>query len=106
MSSKKQYPHQKQLAEKQDFIGQSLQFNHRFSKMVIVYAFTHYRALNPVPLCVAYYEYTTLYKHWIAKIRLPETLVIDSGTEFIKSEIIILCHFYNIRHKPRTSQTP
>ena len=119
---KNQNPHQKQLAEKQDFIGQSLQFNHRISFdtkgptstfsekiiyiMVIVDAFTQCRALNPVPLCVAYYAYTTLYKHWIAKIRLPEILVTDGGTEFIKSEIIILCHFYNIRHKPRTSQTP
>ena len=71
--------------------------------MVIVDAFTHYVALKPVPHCNAYYAYTTLYEHWIAKFGLPEILVTDSGTEFIKYEIITLCHLYNIKHKPRTS---
>ena len=58
-------PHQKQIAEKQDFKGQSLYFNHRISFdtkgpispssdgnsfiMVKLDAFTHYVALNPVP---------------------------------------------------------
>ena len=57
-------PPQKQIAEKQDFNRQSLYFNHRISfdtneqispssegnsyLMVIVDAFTHYVALNPV----------------------------------------------------------
>ena len=70
----KPYPNQKQIAEKQDFKGQSLNFNHRISvdtkgpislssegnpyKMVIVVPFTHY-----VPHCNAYYAYTTLYEH-------------------------------------------
>ena len=61
----KPYPNQKQIAQKQDFKGQSLYFNHRISFdtkgpispssegnsyiMVIVDAFTHYVALNPVP---------------------------------------------------------
>ena len=88
----KSYPHQKQIAEKQDFKGQRLYFNHRFSfdtkgpkspstegnsyKMVIVDAFTHYVALNPVPHCNAYYAYTTFYEHWIAKFGLPEILVL------------------------------
>ena len=36
--------------------------------MVIVDAFTHYVALNPVPHCNAYYAYTTLSQHLIAKI--------------------------------------
>ena len=79
----KPYPNQKQIAQKQDFKGQSLYFNHRISFdtkgpispssegnsyiMVIVDAFTHYVALNPVPHCNAYYAYTTLYEHWIAK---------------------------------------
>ena len=65
------YPYQKQKAEKQDFKGQSLYFDHRISFntkgpispssegnsciMVIVDAFTHYVALNPVPHCNAYY---------------------------------------------------
>ena len=71
--------------------------------MVIVDAFTHYVALNPVPHCNAYYAYTTLYEHWIAKFGLPEILVTDNGTEFINNEIITLCHLYNIKHKPRTS---
>ena len=74
--------------------------------MVIVDAFTHYVALNPVPPCNAYYAYTTLYKHWIAKFGLAETLVTDNGTEFINNEIITLCHLYNIKHKPRTSHAP
>ena len=76
----KLYPDQKQIAEKQDFKGQSLYFNHRISfdtkgpvspssegnsyVMVIVDAFTHYVALNPVPHCNAYCGYTTLYEHW------------------------------------------
>ena len=72
--------------------------------MVIVDAFTHYVALNPVPHCNAYYAYTTLYEHWIAKFGLPEILVTDNGTEFINNEIITLCHLYNIKHKPRTSR--
>ena len=118
----KPYPNQKQIATKQDFKGQSLYFNHRISFdtkgpispssegnsyiMVIVDAFTHYVALNPVPHCNAYYAYTTLYEHWIAKFGLPEILVTDNGTEFINNEIITLCHLYNIKHKPRTSHAP
>ena len=89
-------PYQKQIAQKQDFKGQSLYFNHRISFdtkgpispssegnsyiMVIVDAFMHYVALNPVPHCNAYYAYTTLYEHWIANFGLPEILVIDNGT--------------------------
>ena len=118
----KPYPNQKQIAQKQDFKGQSLYFNHRISFdtkgpispssegnsyiMVIVDAFTHYVALNPVPHCNAYYAYTTLYEHWIAKFGLPDILVTDNGTEFINNEIITLCHLYNIKHKPRTSHAP
>ena len=118
----KPYPNQKQIAQKQDFKGQSLYFNQRISFdtkgpispssevnsyiMVIVDAFTHYVALNPVPHCKAYYAYTTLYEHWIAKFGLPEILVTDNGTEFIINEIITLCHLYNIKHKPRTSHAP
>ena len=55
--------------------------------MFIVDAFTHYVALNPVPQCNAYYAYTTLYEHWIAKFGLPEILVTDKGTEFINIKI-------------------
>ena len=69
--------------------------------MVIVDAFTHYGALNPIPHCNAYYAFTTLYEHWIAKL-----LVADNGTEFVKNEINTLCHLYNIKHKPRTSHAP
>ena len=71
--------------------------------MVIVDAFTHYVALNQVPHCNAYYASTTLYEHWITKFGIPEILVTDNGTELINNEIIILCHLYNIKHKPRTS---
>ena len=71
--------------------------------MVIVDAFTHCLANNPVPHCNAYYSCTTLYEHWIAKFGLPEILVTDNGTEFINNEIITLCHLYNIKHKPRAS---
>ena len=118
----KPYPNQKQIAQKQDFKGQTLYFNHRISFdtkgpispssegnsyiMVIVDAFTHYVALNPVPHCNAYYAYTTHYEHWIAKFGLPEILVTDSGTEFLNNENITLCHLYNIKHKPRTSHAP
>ena len=104
----KPYPNQTQIAEKQDFKGLSLYFNHRFSFdtkgpisppsegnsyiMVIVYAFTHYVALNPVPHCKAYYAYTTLYEQWIAKFGLLEILVTENGTEFMNNEIIPLSH--------------
>ena len=71
--------------------------------LVIVDAFTHYVALNPVHHCNDYYAYTTLYEHWVAKFGLPEILVTDNGTVFINNEIITLCHLYNIKHKPRTS---
>ena len=100
----KTYPNQKQIAEKQDFKGQSLCFNHRISFntkgpispssernsyiMVNVDAFTHY----PVPHSKAYYAFTALYEHWIAKFGLPEILFTDNGTEFINNEIIPLCH--------------
>ena len=72
--------------------------------MVIVDEFTHYVALNPVPHCNAYYAYTALYDHWIAKFGLPEILFTDNGTEFINNETIPLCHLDNIKHKPRISQ--
>ena len=74
--------------------------------MVIVDAFTHYVALIPVPLCYAYYAYTTLYEHWIAKFGLPKILVTDNGTEFINNDIITLCHLFKIKHKPRISHAP
>ena len=79
MPIKKNLTKSKQIAEKQDFKGQSLYFNHRISFdtkglispssegnsyiVVIVDAFTHYVALNPVPHCNAYYAYTTFYEH-------------------------------------------
>ena len=71
--------------------------------MVIVDAFTHYVALIPVPHCNSYYAYKTLFDRWIAEFGLPEILVTDNGTEFMNNEIITLCHFYNIKQKPRTS---
>ena len=67
--------------------------------MVIVESFTHYVALNPVPHCNGYYAYTTHYEHWIEKIGLSEIFV----TEFLNNEVIALYHFYNLKHKPRTS---
>ena len=122
MSIKQKLSKSKQIAQKQDFKGQSFYFNHRISFdtkgpissssegnsyiMVIVDAFTHYVALNPVPLFNAYYAYRTLYEHWIAKFGLPEILVTDNGTEFINNKIIRQCHLYNIKHKPRTSHAP
>ena len=65
--------------------------------MVIIDAFKHYVALNSLPHCNAYYAYTTLYKHWIAKFGLPEILVTDNSTELMNVEIIKLCHLYNIK---------
>ena len=118
----KSYPNQKQIAQRTDFKGQILYLNHRISFdakgpispssegnsyiMFIVDAFTHYVALNPVPHCNAYYAYTTLYEHWIAKFGLPEILVPENGTDFINNEIITLCHLYNIMHKPRKTHAP
>ena len=109
----KPYQNQEQIAEKQDFKGQSPYFNHRISFdtkgpispssegnsyiMVIVNAFTHYVALNPVPHCNAFYAYTTHYEHWIAKFSLLEILVTDNGTEFINNDMISLCHLYFIK---------
>ena len=74
--------------------------------MVNVDAFTRYVALKPVPHCNDYHAYTTLYEHPIAKFGLPQILVTDNGTDFNNNEIIPLCHFYNIKHKPRTSHAP
>ena len=74
--------------------------------MVIVDAFTHYVALNQVPNCNAFYAYSTLYEHWIAKFGLPEILLTDNGTTFINKKIITLCPLYNIKHKPGTSHAP
>ena len=118
----KPYSKQKQIAQNQDFKEQSLYFNHRNLYdtkgpispssegnsyiMVNVDAFTHYVALILVAHCNAYYAYTTLYEHWIAKFGLPEIIVTDNGTEFINNEIITLCHSYNIKHKSRTSHAP
>ena len=99
----KPYLHKKKhLTEKQDFKEQNLYFNHRISFdtkgssspssernsyiMVVVDAFTHV-TLNPVPHCNPYYNYTSLYEHWIAKFGLPEILVTDNGAEFINKEI-------------------
>ena len=109
-------------ADKQDFKGQSLYYNHRVSfdikgsispysegnswLMIIVDAFTHYVAIKPVPHYNAYYAYTTLFEHCITKFELTEILVTENGTEFSNNEIITLCHLYNIKHKPRTSHAP
>ena len=113
----KPYPNQKQIAQKQDFKGQSLYFNHRISLdtispssegnsyiMVIVDAFTHYVALNPVPHCNAYYAYTTLYEHWIAKFGLTEISVTDNGTEFTNNEIRTLDKRFSRRYEPFTTR--
>ena len=104
MPIKKAYAHQKQIAEKQEFEGQSLYFNHRLSFdtkgpispssegnsfiMVIVDAFTHNAAPNSVPHCNTYHPYTTSYEYWIAEFGLPEILVTDNGTEYINKENI------------------
>ena len=74
--------------------------------MVIVDAFTHYVTLNQVPHCNAYYAYTTLYEHWIAKFGLTELLITDNGTEFINKENITLCLLYKIKQKTYTSHAP
>ena len=60
--------------------------------MVGVDAFRHYVALNPAPHFNAYFAYTTLYKHWIAKFGLPEIFLTNNGTEFINNEMNTLCH--------------
>ena len=73
---------------------------------VIADAFTHVVALNFVPHCNAYYAYTILYEHWIAKFGLHELLVTDSGTEFIYNEFITLCRLDIIKNKPCTSHAP
>ena len=110
------YPNKNQIAEKQDFKGQSLYFNHRTlfdtngpisassegnSYIMVIVVFKHYVALNPGPHCNAYYAFTTLYEYWIAKFGLPEILATDNGTEFINNfinnDIITPCHLYNIR---------
>ena len=106
-------PNQKQIAEKPDFKAQSFYFNDRISFdtkgpispsseensyiMVLVDAFTHYAALNPVPNCIAYNAYTTFYENWIANFGLHENLVTDNVTEFINNEIITLFHL-NTNH--------
>ena len=74
--------------------------------MVIVDVFTHYVALNPVPHYDACCACTRLYKHWIAKIGLPEILVTDNGTDFLNDDIIPLCHSYKIKLKIRASHAP
>ena len=74
--------------------------------MVIVDAFTHYVALNPVTHCNAYFACTTFCEQGIAKFGLPEILVAEKGTDFINNEVITLCHLYNIKHKPRISHAP
>ena len=74
--------------------------------MILVEAFTHYVALNPVPHCNPYYAYTTLYEHWISKFGLPERLATYNDSKFINNEIITLCHLYNIKLKRRTSHAP
>ena len=60
--------------------------------MAIVDAFTNQVALNPVPHCNAYYAYTTLYEHWIAKFGLPKTLVTSqimvSNSQIRRPELI------------------
>ena len=51
--------------------------------MVIVDAFTHYAARNPLPHCNAYYAYTTLYEHWIANFGQSLKLASGTHTEWI-----------------------
>ena len=68
--------------------------------MIFFDIFTHYVAFNPVPHCNAYYSYTTLYEHWIAKFGFPELLVTDNGIEFINNEMINYATYIilNINH--------
>ena len=53
-----------------------------------------------------HFSYQNIPLHWIAENELPEPLVTDNGTDFINYEFIILCHLYNIKHKPRISHGP
>ena len=92
---------QKPNAEKQNLKGQRLYFNHWVSfdttgpvspssegtSLIIEFVdeFSHYVALNPVLRCNAYYAYKTLYKHWIARFWLPETLVTDNRTKYLSN---------------------
>ena len=74
--------------------------------MIIVDAFMHSVVINPLPQSHAYYACTTLYEHCISKFGLSEIYLTDNNTDFKSKEIITLCHFYNIEHKPKFSHAP
>ena len=78
---KKPYTQPKQIAEKNKILKDNVytltteshlikkdQYHPLQKETHIYWSFTHYLALNPVPHCNAYYAYTTLYEHWIAKL--------------------------------------
>ena len=100
------FPRQRQVSTKNTILKTKV-FNHRISfdtktryhhhqgKFIHYDLFRCFYTLTNiilVPLCNTYYAYTTIYYHWSAKLELLEIFVTNNGTEFIKNEIVTLCH--------------
>ena len=69
---------------------------------VIIDAFSHVIVSVPKKSNNVKTEVKTLLDHWIVKFGTPIYLVIDRGSEYIKSDMAHLCTLMGIRHSRRT----
>ena len=73
---------------------------------VIVDAFSHYVTIMCAPKNNAHYAFTALFEHWFIKFGLPEEIRSDNGSEYINTELIHLCNYFEIKFKPSTIYAP
>ena len=69
-------------------------------------AFSHFAATVPVKQNNAQNAVKSLLHHWITKFKPPFYVVTDRGSEYINSELAILCTTMGIRQSPRTPYAP
>ena len=73
---------------------------------VIVDAFSHYVTIMCAPKNNAHYAFTALFEHWFMKFGLPEEIRSDNGSEYINTELIHLCNYFEIKFKTSTKCAP
>ena len=73
---------------------------------VIVDAFSHYVTIMCAPENNAHYAFTALFEHWFLKFGLPEEIRSDNGSEYINTEVIHLCNYFEIKFKSSTTCAP
>ena len=107
---------QEQLASTKTYFNEMIMINtkgpiHLTSEgnnciFVIVDAISHYVTIMCAPKNNALYAFTALFEHWFMKFGLPEEIRSDNGSEYINTELIHLCNYFEIKFKPSTTHAP